>query len=384
MTPTVLILAFIVIACFVAGVFLLFGGYSNLPSADKVAPAGELDKAKDDLKNANAETDKLRAQSNALAVQIEEMKGKLTWAEENVKVLEGMVNESTAAQDKLSQIEKDLSFLSQKADTQAREAIDVITRLAAENEVFQRNAEAAPAAVSSEELTRLKDENEKFKIQVEGYANKLKELEALAAAKPAETVAVSAPVANPVNDKLAEENANLKKSISELEEKIKVAQTDAEKLHAEQVKQIDELKAKIVQLESENKALTATAKTTGPSEDELKKIREESEAKLVEANAGLTALQGEIVTVKSQITEKDAHIQKLSEELRLSKEAMTVSASAKSEKEDLQKKLQDLQKMNQFLMDKEKILTFRLAQSRAQASGLEKICEEIKLQSEHK
>lgn len=46
-----------------------------------------------------------------------------------------------------------------------------------------------------------------------------------------------------------------------------------------------------------------------------------------------------------------------------------------SHSEDLDKQLEQLQAANQHLRDKEKMLTFKLAQARAQAMSFERICE---------
>ena len=336
----IFVLSIFVIVCFVVGVALLFRGYTNLPSAEKIASRADLEKADQGLKLARDEAGTLRLQLDELVVQLEETKGKLAWAEKNVQASENFRAQGAQAQARIDQLEKDLNFLSQKADSQAREAIDVITRLAAERENLQRSLGQASGAVNSEEFQQLKDENQKFKIQVEGYANKVKELEALAGSQ------------GQANDKIA-------------------------------------------QLETENKTLRE--QPAGPAadpaaEEELKKVRQQSEERLVQANASLAKLYSEMEALNSRIGEKDSRIKQLNEELLISRRETAGASSGQAapaqewvqEKADLEKCLQELQKANQYLVDKEKVLTFKLAQSRAQALGLEKICEEFKYQVERK
>lgn len=394
----ILIVALLVIVAFVVGAAMLFRGFTKLPDAGQTASATELEKTQSDLKAANAETEKLRAQANTLAVQLEEMKGKVTWAEGNVKSLEETLRKSNEAQSRVEQLEKDLQFLSQKADSQAREAIDVITRLAAETEVLKlQSAVPAPAVDES----ALKDENQKLQIQVDGYASKVKDLEAAVAAAQ-EAGAKYADVTK-ANGQFVEENAVLKKNLSELEEKIKVAQNEADQFKVQHEQALKELQAKIAQLESEHQALSMPslepAVNTAAIEEELLRVRLQSEEKIVQANAVLVRLNAEMETLTSQLAEKDERLKKLTEDLFSTREELAGSLRAVNElkqskgaaaapmaddsvKPELQKRLDELLAANQQLKDKEKILTYKLTQSRAQALSLERLCDELKEQVE--
>ncbi|MCB9771263.1 MAG: hypothetical protein H6754_01740 [Candidatus Omnitrophica bacterium] len=296
MSALILIIAFFVILTFVIGASLLFRGYENIASGE-IAPAGELKKTQADLKLSKDETEKLRVQANSLAVGLEEMKSKLAWAQGNVKTLEETIGKAAETQARLNQIEMDLNFLSQKADSQAREAIDVITRLAAERDALQKTITEKTATTNTAQVTQLTDENSKLKIQIDGYASKVKDLEAV----------------------------------------VKSAQDAASQVAV--------------------------------AEEELKKVRLQNEERVVQANAALVKINSEVELLNSQIMEKDQRIKKFTEE-----------AFSIKDKEDLQKRLDDMQAANQHLRDKEKVLTYKLAQSRAQAMTLEKICEEFKQQ----
>lgn len=183
MSLFILILSGFVIVSFVVGVALLFGGYSALPDNSKIAPLDEFQKIQADLKQVSAQREELRQQANTLAVQLEQMKGKLSWAEENVKVLEQMTADASKTQEQLGQVEKDLSFLSQKADAQAVEAIEVITRLESERESLQNTLSQKEKEVlpKMEDFNSLADENQKLKIQIDGYTSKLKDFEPMSA-----------------------------------------------------------------------------------------------------------------------------------------------------------------------------------------------------------
>ncbi len=320
MSLLIIILAVFVILTFVVGVSFLFGGYCVLPDNSKLAPLPEFQKAQADLKLANAEMEKLRQQANTLAVELDGMKDKCHWAEENVKNLEALSKQGSQAQMRIDQLEKDLSFLSQKADSQAQEAIDVITRLAAEGEALQNAFSQNNNAAKTEDLNNLTDENQKLKIQVEGYAGKVKDLEVLAAS-------------------CAED------------------------------------KSKLLAVE-----------------DQLKEIRVRSEEQIVQANAALVKFNSDIELLNTQITEKDERIKKFSQELLASRQEAALflkgiddlkavqKTVSISHSEDLDKQLEQLQAANQHLRDKEKMLTFKLAQARAQAMSFERICEEFKCQ----
>lgn len=312
MSPAILILCLFIVFTFVVGVSLLFRGYFILPDSAKIAPASDLQKAQEDLKLANAETEKLRAQANTLAVQLEEMKGKLTWAEENVKALEEALKETEQTQSRLEQLEKDLTFLSQKADSQASGAIEVITSLAAERESLQN------APVKTEDLNNLTDENQKLKIQIDGYASKVKEMEAVVAASKEADV------------KLASVQQELKKVRLENEEKIVQANAALVKLNSE----IELLNAQITE-----------------KDERIKKFAQD-----------LLMSRQETAVVQKQI-----------EEFKSTQQLTSVAQG-----EDLQKQIEHLQAVNQHLQDKEKILIFKLAQARAQALSFEKVCEEFK------
>lgn len=312
MSPAILILCLFIVFTFVVGVSLLFRGCFILPDSAKIAPASDLQKAQEDLKLANAETEKLRAQANTLAVQLEEMKGKLTWAEENVKALEEALKETEQTQSRLEQLEKDLTFLSQKADSQASGAIEVITSLAAERESLQN------APVKTEDLNNLTDENQKLKIQIDGYASKVKEMEAVVAASKEADV------------KLASVQQELKKVRLENEEKIVQANAALVKLNSE----IELLNAQITE-----------------KDERIKKFAQD-----------LLVSRQETAVVQKQI-----------DELKSTQQLPGISQG-----EDLQKQIDQLKAVNQHLQDKEKILIFKLAQARAQALSFEKICEEFK------
>lgn len=386
-----LIIALVAVICFVVGVAFLFNGFRNLPQADKIASREELDKSAEELKNTLADSAKLRSQLDSLVIQFEETKAKLSWAETNVEALKDLETQGSQTQERISQLERDLSFLSGKADSQARESIDVITRLAAENEIMQRKIEQG-TGTNSAELTALQDENEKIKIQLEGYSNKVKELEAQTSAEK-QTAEQLAGVEK-ASAQLSAENEQLKKSLEDLQAKILASQAEAEKFRNEKATELANLQARIAELESVSKAAALappppSADAVQAAEEELKRVRQQNEERIVAANAAITKLNSELDALNTQITQKDERIKKMSEELAAKIDAQAVvpepakSADAENwseEKKTLEKRLQELQKINQFLLNKEKVLTFKLAQSRAQASGFEKICEELKKQ----
>ncbi len=382
MSLFILIIAFFVIVTFVIGVAFLFGGYSALPNASAVAPAGELLKAQTDLKSANNKKEELRAQANALAVELQGMKDKLNWAQENVNALEETLKSGEQAQTRLEQLEKDLSFLSQKADSQALEAIDVITRLSEETQSLQKALSQAAVSQDVTEISKLTDENQKFTIQIEGYTKKVKELESAVAAS--QEASNKLDEINKASVQLTQENLTLRNNLALLNEDIKSLHEEGEKLKKAHEQKILELQEKILKLEEQSKNLVQIPDVAviSESEQELKRIRLENEERIVQANAALVKLNSQMELFTFQINEKDARIKKLVEELLVSRQEVESSRQEiiqlkDLEKEFFQEQLNQLQHANQLLRDKEKILLYKLAQSRAQAMGLERFSEGV-------
>ncbi|MCB9757752.1 MAG: hypothetical protein H6753_04920 [Candidatus Omnitrophica bacterium] len=403
----IIFIALFVIITFVIGVSFLFRGYLTLPSAEKFVPIAELEKVQSDLKLANGEMEKLRTQSNTLAVQLDAANSKLTWALDNVKTLEETLRKGAQLQPRLDQLEQDLNFLSQKADAQAQEAIDVITRLAAENEGLQHAVEIPPVATNTDELAKLTDENQKFKIQVEGYASKVKELET--AVESLQQTSAQITELNQVRATLTEENLVLKKNLSELEEQIKTAQSYADDLKAEHSQNVLELQNKIAQLDADNLALkqAPVQPIVQISQEEVDLLRAQHEERIVQANTALVKLNAEMELLNERLAQKDASLKKLTEDLLASRQEVAVSlreivdlktalpnkmvvssvaddqlSFALQERDELQKSLQELQTVHENLRLKEKIMMQKLVQSRAQTMSLEKICEDFQYQNQ--
>ncbi len=403
----IIFIALFVIITFVIGVSFLFRGYLTLPSAEKFVPIAQLEKVQSDLKLANGEMEKLRTQSNALAVELDAANGKLTWALGNVKTLEETLSKASQLQPRLDQLEQDLNFLSQKADAQAQEAIDVITRLAVEKESLQHEVASPTVAANTDELEKLTDENQKYKIQVEGYARKVKELET--AVESLQQASAQLIELNQVRTTLTEENLLLKKNLSELEEQIKTAQSYADDLKAEHSQNVLELQNKIAQIDADNLAL----KQTPPepiaqiSLEEVNLLRAQHEERIVQANTALIKLNTDMELLNVQLAQKDASLRKLTEDLLASRQEVAVSlreivdlktalpkevvvpevagerlSLALQQRDELQKSLQELQAVHENLRLKEKIMMQKLVQSRAQAMSLEKICEDFKYQNQ--
>ncbi len=221
-----------------------------------------------------------------------------------------MSKDAAEVQLRFAQLEKDLNFLSQKADGQAVQAIEVITRLAAETESLQNAFAQKQDTVKTDELNNLTDENQKLKIQIDGYASKLKELEVIAQS--------------------AQETTSL---------------------------------------------LSAT-------QEELKRVRLQNEEQIVAANSALVKLNSDMQLLSQEISQKDESIRKFTQELLVSRQETAQQAVNVAQIQDLQKQLEQFQEVNQHLRDKEKLLTFKLVQARAQALSFEKICEEFKYPAE--
>ena len=114
----------------------------------------------------------------------------------------------------------------------------------------------------------------------------------------------------------------------------------------------------------------------GQVQDDLISTRKESQKQLEKKSDIVRQLESQLVFSQKeserQLQETQATIKNLKEE----KDALITAAS------DLEMNLQKTKELNAFLLEKDEMMLYELSKNRAQAMGLEKICEDFKLEIE--
>jgi predicted nucleic acid-binding Zn-ribbon protein len=303
----VLILGIAAVVLFVVGIVLLFQGYQTIPEASQVVPQEKFDALQQELQTTKELEESLKLQLDKIAVEYEETKTKLANAEKDGTATDPLKIQVQEYQSKVEQLEKELTFIRQKADQQAQESLSAIQKLRADK--------GGDPAV----LENLRKEKESFQSQLNGNLAKMSELETeLTRAKSGSEEVQQA------KSTLSAENLALKKGLTQITSKIS---------HVE---------------------------------EEFRRIQKKTSEELSSAQQANDRLQKEIDGLTRQKDDNAKRIQELDVNL----------AQTKAQSSEL-KRLKDT---NAFLLEKEKRLQLELTKSRAMALGLEKICEEFKIQ----
>lgn len=244
--------------------------------------------------------------------------------------------------DRIVELESQLALITQKAVEQAEEAVIVIERLMKENEHLKMNQSAVSNAQDAASLLEMKERTVLLENQLDLSTSKAGQLEMQLTM-----------VKKELGQQLLEANAAIARLKMESESQERISQDALHRTSQE----LDELRQ-------------TTLKQNRETEEGLIKAKEEN-LLLKDAKKLLEA--------KMSVAEDD-----FKNELGQAKEIM---ASLVSEKEGLSSQVDHLQKdvskykeLNSTLIDKAKILQYELNRHRAQASSLEKVCENFKNQ----
>jgi predicted RNase H-like nuclease (RuvC/YqgF family) len=306
----VLILGIAAVVLFVMGIVLLFQGYQTSPEASQVVPQEKFDALVKELQTTKELEESLKLQLDKIAVEYEETKTNLANAEKDGTATAPIQAQVQEYQSKVQQLEKELTFIRQKADQQAQESLSAIQKLRAEK------------GGDPDILEDLRKEKESFQGQL---------------------------------------NGNLEK-ISQLETELTCAKSGSE--------EVKQAKQAVETLSAENQALkeglTQITSKISHVEEEFRGIQRKIAEDFAVAEQVNDRLQKEIDGLTRQKDDNAKRIQELDTNL----------AQTKAQSGEL-KRLKDT---NAFLLEKEKRLQLEFTKSRARALGLEKICEEFKIQ----
>lgn len=250
--------------------------------------------------------------------------------------------------DRVSELESQVAMISQKAVEQAQEAVKVIEALMKENAQLKINQVAMSSGFeegqSASSLVNLKERNGILENQLDVGSSKVVQLES--------QIAI---IKKELGQQLLEANSTIArlKVEGEAQERITRDSLFKEKQELEDLRQV-------------------TSRQVRENEDGFVKAKEEN-LLLKDAKKLLEA--------KLAVVEDD-----FKNELAQAKEMVSGLVGQKeSQAEQIQHYEQDVSKLkelNSTLIDRAKILQYELNRHRAQASGLERVCEDFKIQME--
>ena len=178
-----------------------------------------------------------------------------------------------------------------------------------------------------------------------------------------------------------EKNQQLKaQELSEENQKLEAA------LRAERLKQdtVETLRQECERLKKEKADTVAQGKQNADllneHEKELQRLREESEEKLKETLDVIEALRAQRVAASEQEEDRVARIKIETDQVI---EGLKSELNLLAEKKlNFDQESEQLRILNSQFLEREKMIRYDLTRSRAQALGLEKMCEDFKLQIE--
>ena len=209
----------------------------------------------------------------------------------------------------------------------------------------------ASQQISTDEIQRLRGENAQLKVQINDQKNKFEILEQRIAALQNEQVKIKESASNEVKI---------------LEQKIMQIQQEKEKLLTNR-ELLDELKSKNEMLQRqyvESQAHQTDLKVI------INQLEEEKNALLKMQKSGID--KPELDDLGVRLANSIAMIEVLKSE----------NKGLQHSHEELKRHYQMLEDFNQQLQEKGKLMQYELIKNRAQALGLEKICEDFKMQIE--
>jgi len=344
-----------IVVLFVVGVAFIYRGYVSTPLPEEVVPSEDLDQARAQLGQAQEQEDQLKVQLDSLAVTLEETKGQLDTAQKSEQELEAIKVREQEGQAQLSKLEQDVGFVAAKADAQAQKAMEVINALMAKREELEGEVKSAENKIDPQDVAQLNTDNQQLKDRVDESLTKIRELESALTQtqEQAQDMAEKAKTCQGQTvEELEGENKSLKEGLININSRIEEVEAEFQKGQTGQDQAVADVSGYLEELTS--------------TKEEIGKLRGE-----------ITALQGEKTGYEQKINDLESRPQG-SPTADSGGASSLGTAEILREKEDLENGIRQLKEVNRHLMEKEKKLSFELGRSRAQALGLEKICQGLK------
>ncbi len=399
----VFILTIAAITFFLIGITIIFKSYKNFPEAKRFVPVVEFEKAQDNFDLAKKEVGMLRVQLDTLTKELTQAKENLEQAKKAEQLVVTLQSNEESCKARIQQLEQDISVINEKAEKQAQESLTLVSNLKAEIETLKKNeGQILKQNELSQSIEQLTTENQTLKKTIEEHLAKVKQLEEELASAKTQT---KTPAETPLHEESLTKIKQMEEEFSNFKKK---AETQAEEA-AQAIKNLLEENEKLKELVQHNE--TQLAKTMTEIEhitqekqsfqtqlnDALQKSQQQKEVK-PESPAKEEAFPDQIKENQRQAQELRILCEELKnqletmrktvEDLRQENHALleatklgsgSVSPEWLEEKLRLEEQLGKLKEYNAFLIDKDKMMQKELTKTRAQAMGLEKILEDMKI-----
>ena len=372
------------IVFFLVGVSLIYKGIANSSDAESAVDHQEYEQVRSRFDVLQQEDQELKLRLDAMAVELEEAKARASEAEKFKKDADSFRQCDQQYRKKIIQLEECLHFLSREADQQAKKAIDVIQHLNSENKSFQAQAHKQLENFSAGDIDALKDEKASLERQLNENITRIAGLED-ELKNTREKSELELRQAQAAIEDMERHNRAFQSGMTEITDKISSVEYEFERARREKEIQLQHARNLVDSLRREKESLIqqgGNADEISDLESEIDRIKAESEGRLSEAHQNAGRLEKEVKRLQMQIQENQGQVRELQGQIETDRRV--ISGAAGEDKEELERELTELRETNQFLRQKERLLSQELLRSQTQALGLEKICKEFKKQIERR
>lgn len=372
------------ISSFLIGIFLVYRGMASAPDADTTVDHAEYDQVCQQYAQLQQEAQELKQRSNALAVELETSKVQSQETERFRREVDSLKRGDQEAQKKIRWLEESLQFLSRKADQQAQKAIAVIHQLKSGRQSLRDELTAQKSAVSLEDFQSLEKKEADLQAQLQESRNQWERLEQ-ESKLARDTVEAQLEESRESVAKLQSDNQIYEQGIQQIMAKCSAVAEAFQRVQREKTNQLQNARILIERLRRDYEDLQSQQAAEGVQDDyeqELTRFRSESEGRLSEAHETIGRFQEEIRILQKELEEARQASGVL--QRRIDEISGQEFQEGSKVMHDREKELTELRETNQFLRQKERLLSQELLRSQTQALGLEKICQEFKKQVERR
>jgi chromosome segregation ATPase len=369
------ILIIAVIILLTIGVSLILKGMWGAPDSDKVVSLTDFYKIKTELKDVQGKEGELKQRLDVLSIELEQARGQLEKGKSSEEKIQKLRFKESECQTQIRNLERDLRFLAQKADEQAKRSLGMIRALGAENETLkQKQSQPQPsiqwqqdfealktkaevqARESQATISALRIENVELKKE-QGFREKLAALEAVMAglqrkaneqAQEAMTVIqtlaqengqlkgqlISQAQSSCDSKRLEMENQQLKDGLGQITQKLTAfdgAMTTMMVQHDQELRSAQETLNTLRQDNDRLQRQLAEVPTQEALQVEMRRIKTEGTVRLQEANAVIQQLRNDIEAFSQQLQENDDLVRRLETDLARSRQEARQARNAVEE-----------------------------------------------------
>lgn len=339
-----IVLAFAAIVFLVLGVSFVLRDSTDTPDPATVTSREEVERLEKNLSTSLQEEGQLRQRLDALVLELDRAKAGLAEAKEQSQEAETLKKKLQEYEDRVRELAQSLEYLRQKANQQAQEAVTVFDQLQVENEKLKGVAEQAKVAESqAAAMEQLQREKGTLEDKIKANSAQINVLET--ALNEARQQTQEGITAKQEADTLRTQNEGLKVDLSKVGDRIAALETEAERARAEKDSEVQKAQAAVEQLKS---TLSAITQEKEKNDDEVRRLQQA--------------------------------VDQAREQMVRAQDETKAPADWEEERLALEKSIQDLKSLNERLLSRDKLLQNELTRSRAQAIGLEKVCQQFKKQ----